>query len=169
MDFCRKLLRKLLETQKQVAREAPAGDAPILIHEVELHEIRRLWRTERGDWPDSVPRIVRETLGLDLDWVSEDAVAFTADDGELLDTICEANDVPTGLVMKLLDIERAAHGLKRRHSVHTRIEDAFRFEWRELDTIVAERRQKLGMDANGQLILDADETELSFDAEEDDA
>ncbi len=169
MDFCRKLLRKLLETQKQVAREAPAGDAPILIHEVELHEIRRLWRTERGDWPDSVPRIVRETLGLDLDWVSEDAVAFTADDGELLDTICEANDVPTGLVMKLLDIERAAHGLKRRHAVHTRIEDAFRFEWRELDTIVAERRQKLGMDANGQLILDADETELSFDAEEDDA
>ena len=105
------------------AREAPAGEAPILIHEAELHEIRRLWRTERGDWPDSVPRIVREVLGRDLDWVAEDAVAFTADDGALLDAVCADHDVPTELVVKLLDIERAAHGLKRRHAVHTRIEE----------------------------------------------
>jgi DNA sulfur modification protein DndC len=148
MDFRRKLLRGLLETQQQVAREAPAGDAPILIHEAELHEIRRLWRSERGDWEDSVPRIVRETLGRDPgfvepDWVSEDAVAFTAEDGELLEAICGENDVPIELVMRLLDIERASHGLKRRHAVHTRIEDAFKLEWRDLDTLVAERRQEL--------------------------
>lgn len=169
LDFCRNLLRKLLETQKQVAREAPTGDAPILIHEAELHEIRRLWRTERGDWPDSVPRIVRETLGLDLDWVSEDAVAFTADDGELLDAICTANDVPTGLVMKLLDIERAAHGLKRRHAVHTRIEDAFRLEWRDLDTLVTERRQKLGISGDGPASHEPEEVEIPFDLEGDEA
>ena len=169
LEFCRTLLRRLLETQKQVAREAPAGDAPILIHEAELHEIRRLWRTERGDWPDSVPRIVRETLGLEPDWVSEDAVAFTADDGELLDGICAANDVPIGLVMKLLDIERASHGLKRRHAVHTRIEDAFRFEWRDLDTLVTERRQKLGISTGQADALKADEAAPPFDGEEDDA
>ena len=168
MDFCRTLLRRLLETQKQVAREAPTGEAPILIHEAELHEIRRLWRTERGDWPDSVPRIVRETLGLELDWVSEDAVAFTADDGELLDAICADNDVPTGLVMKLLDIERASHGLKRRHAVHTRIEDAFRLEWRDLDILVAERRQELGIGDEGG-IEELDEAELPFDGEGDEA
>jgi DNA sulfur modification protein DndC len=148
MDFRRKLLRELLETQQQVAKEAPAGDAPILIHEAELHEIRRLWRSERGDWEDSVPRIVRETLGRDPgfvepEWVSEDAVAFTAGDGELLEAICGENDVPLELVMRLLDIERASHGLKRRHAVHTRIEDAFKLEWRDLDTLVAERRREL--------------------------
>lgn len=147
LDFCRTLLRRLLETQVEVAREAPIGEAPVLIHEAELHEIRRIWRTERGDWPDSVPRIVRDTLGKDLDWVAEDAVAFTADDGELLDAVCAENGVPTELVMRLLDIERASHGLKRRHSVHTRIEEAFRLEWRDIGAIVDERRASLGLTA----------------------
>jgi DNA sulfur modification protein DndC len=144
LEFCKELLRKLLETQKQVMREAPHDEAPILIHEAELHEIRRLWRTERGDWADTVPRLVRDVLGRDdLDWVAEDTVAFNSDDGELLDQICAENDVPTALVMKLLDIERASHGLKRRHAVHTRIEDAFGLEWRDVDVLVDERRREL--------------------------
>lgn len=146
LDFCRTLLKRLLQTQIDVAREAPAEEAPILIHEAELHEIRRIWRTERGDWPDSVPRIVREVLDRDLDWIAEDAVAFTADDGELLDAICAENEVPTELVVKLLDIERAAHGLKRRHAVHTRIEDAFRQDWRDLDTVLKDRRNHISGD-----------------------
>lgn len=173
MEFRRELLQGLLETQRQVADEAPAGEAPILIHEAELHEIRRLWRTEDGDWADSVPRIVRETLGRDRDfvepdWVSEDAVAFTADDGELLQAICGENNVPTELVMRLLDIERGSHGLKRRHAVHTRIEDAFKLEWRDLDVLVAERRMHIGAPvsaANADAI--DDELELPFDGEED--
>lgn len=152
LEFCKTLLRKLLETQVEVAKEAPVGEAPILIHEAELHEIRRLWRTERGDWPDTVPRLVRDVLGRDLDWVAEDSVAFTADDGELLEEICGEHDVPTELVIKLLDIERASHGLKRRHAVHTRIEDAFRVEWRDLDTLVAERRDALGGSADGPIM-----------------
>jgi DNA sulfur modification protein DndC len=48
--------------------------------------------------------------------------------------------VPTELVVRLLDVERAAHGLKRRHAVHTKIEDLFRQEWRGIDVVVAERR-----------------------------
>jgi DNA sulfur modification protein DndC len=173
MEFRRELLKGLLETQRQVADEAPAGEAPILIHEAELHEIRRLWRTERGDWQDSVPRIVRETLGKDAgfvepDWVVEDSVAFTAEDGELLGSICADNDVPLELVMKLLDVERASHGLKRRHAVHTRIEEAFKLDWREIDLVVAERREKLGIGAPSvaEAAID-DDAELPFDAEED--
>ncbi|WP_036259481.1 DNA phosphorothioation system sulfurtransferase DndC [Mesorhizobium sp. WSM3224] len=163
MEFCRTLLRRLLETQKEVAREAPAGEAPILIHENELHEIRRLWRTERGDWADTVPRIVRETLGRDdIEWVTEDSVAFTADDGELLASVCADNEVPPELVMKLLDIERASHGLKRRHAVHTRIEDAFRLEWRDLEVLVAERRRTLGLE-DGSVLAVVDDLELPFD------
>ncbi len=143
MEFCRELLSKLLETQKEVARDAPIGEAPILIQEAELHEIRRLWRTERGDWADSVPRIVREALGKDLEWVEEDAVSFSGDDGELLAEICGEHDVPTDLVLRLLDVERASHGLKRRHAVHTRIEEVFNLEWRDLDVLINERREEL--------------------------
>lgn len=148
LEFCKELLRKLLETQKAVARDAPLGEAPILIHEAELHEIRRLWRTERGDWADTVPRLVREVLRTEIEWVSEDAVAFNENDGELLDRICAEHEVPTALVMKLLDIERASHGLKRRHAVHTRIEDAFRMEWRDVDLLVDERRRQLALAAD---------------------
>lgn len=174
MEFRRELLKGLLETQRQVADEAPAGEAPILIHEAELHEIRRLWRTERGDWQDSVPRIVREVLGKDREfvepeWVSEDAVAFTAEDGELLASICDDNEVPVELVMRLLDIERASHGLKRRHAVHTRIEEAFKLEWRDLDTLVAERRVRLGIEnaASTSQGPTPEDLELPFDSEED--
>lgn len=165
LDFCRELLRRLLETQKEVAADAPPGEAPILIHESELHEIRRLWRTERGDWPDSVPRIVRDVLGRDYEWVAEDTVAFTADDGELLDAICREHEIPTELVVKLLDIERSAHGLKRRHAVHTRIEDAFRLEWRDLETLLAERRRAIGVGSRLEPVVVPDDGELPFDGE----
>lgn len=157
MDFCRELLSGLLKTQKEVAADAPLGEAPILIHEAELHEIRRLWRTERGDWPDSVPRIVREVVGRDYDWVAEDTVAFTQDDNELLDTLCAELDVPTDLVVKLLDVERASHGLKRRHAVHTRIEDTFRLEWRDLETLVEERRRAIGISGGDTAVVDDEE------------
>ena len=140
VDFCKELLRRLLATQIKVQRTAPPGEATLLIHDAELHEIRRIWRIERGDWADSVPLIVRETLGHDLNWVIEDAVSFTVDDDCLLNEVCDSHDVPTDLVVRLLDIERSAHGLKRRHAVHTRIEEVFRQEWRDIDTVIAERR-----------------------------
>ncbi|THD34467.1 MAG: DNA phosphorothioation system sulfurtransferase DndC [Sphingomonas sp.] len=159
MAHCRQMLRQLLVTQKEIKASAPEGENTTLITEAELHEIRRLWRTERGDWEDSVPRIVREVLGKELAWVSEDAVAFTADDGELLDQVCAENGVPTELVVRLLDVERASHGLKRRHGVHTGIENTFRREWRDIDEIIAERRALLG--DSGQDVDDAvDEAEL---------
>jgi DNA sulfur modification protein DndC len=139
LDFCKTLLRRLLETQLRVQREAPPGDETLLVHDAELHEIRRIWRAERGDWADSVPQIVREVLQRELNWVAEDSVMFTSDDGQLLDTICSKHEVPTELVIKLLDVERAAHGLKRRHAVHTRIEDLLRQEWRGLDAVLVER------------------------------
>lgn len=160
LAFCKTLLRRLLEVQVRIQKEAPFGEAPLLILDSELHEIRRLWRSERGDWEDSVPAIVRDVLGRDIDWVIEDAAAFTTEDGALLDEVCKAHHVPTDLVVKLVDIERAAHGLKRRHAVHTRIEDALRQEWRDVDTLVAERRRVLGIEAD--LIDDAD-LELDLD------
>lgn len=143
LAFCKELLGRLLETQEEVARNAPVGEKPILIHEAELHEIRRLWRVDRGDWEDSVPAIVRRVLDKELDWVSDDTVAYTADDGILLDALCREHDVPTDLVVQLLDIERSAHGLKRRHAVHTRIEEALAQEWRAIEAVVAERRERM--------------------------
>jgi DNA sulfur modification protein DndC len=168
LEFCKELLRKLLQTQLRIQREAPPGEAPILIHDSELFEIRKLWRSERGDWADSVPQIVHEVLGRDFDWVAEDAVSYTAEDANLLSEVCAEHGVPPELVTGLLDIERSSHGLKRRHAVHTRIEELFRQEWRDLDTLVALRRSEL---ANRQLaIVDVNEQERDeFSIEDNDA
>jgi DNA sulfur modification protein DndC len=146
LDFCRTLLRRLLEAQKAAVSQAPPGEALHLIHDAELQEIRRIWRVERGDWEDSVPRIVREVLGHDLEWVQDDQVAFTGDDGRLLAAACAAHGVPVEMVARLVDVERSAVGLKRRHAVHTRIEEVLAQEWRDVETVRAERRTLLGVD-----------------------
>ena len=163
LDFCRELLERLLETQVEVQRNAPPGEDTLLIHDAELHEIRRIWRSERGDWADSVPGIVRKVLGHDLDWVAEDEVAMTAEDGRLLDDVCAEHSVPTDLVVRLLDVERAAHGLKRRHAVHTRIEDVFKREWRDIDAIVAERRAGMAVDVGAGATVAAAEADEEAD------
>lgn len=143
LEFCKQLLERLLRTQVEVQRQAPPGEDTLLIHDAELHEIRRIWRLERGDWADSVPAIVGSALGRDLGWVADDAVALTASDASLLEEVCAEHGVPAELVVRLIDVEREAHGLKRRHAVHTRIEELFRREWRHMDVLVAERRRML--------------------------
>lgn len=165
LSFCKTLLRRLLETQVRVQREAPPGDETLLVHDAELHEIRRIWRAERGDWADSVPTIVREVLGRDLNWIAEDAISFSAEDGRLLEEVCAERNVPPELLVKLLDIERAAHGLKRRHAVHTRIEDLFRQEWRSLETLLALRTA--GRDDGDEAAINEDDPPL-FDRAEGD-
>ncbi|MEX7655711.1 hypothetical protein, partial [Pseudomonas aeruginosa] len=110
----KELLTKLLEIQKQVQAEAPIGEAPVLIHPAELHEIRRLWRSENGDWTDSVPQIVKNILGVELDWELEDSVLYNTQDFSLLDSICKKHEIPTELMVKLIGVEKASHGLKRR-------------------------------------------------------
>ncbi|WP_082482857.1 DNA phosphorothioation system sulfurtransferase DndC [Methylobacterium sp. Leaf123] len=143
LDFCKNLLERLLRTQLELQAAAPPGEETVLIHDAELHEIRRLWRTERGDWADSVPSIVTRVLGRGLEWVAEDEVALGAEAGALLEEVCGEHGVPVDLVMQLLDVERASHGLKRRTAVHARIEEVFRREWRPLDEVVEERRRNL--------------------------
>lgn len=166
LDFCKTLLRRLLETQLEVQKNAPPGEETQLVHEAELHEIRRIWRAERGDWVDTVPGIVREVLGRDLSWVVEDNVSFTHEDAALLDAVCQTNNVPTELVVKLLDVERAAHGLKRRHAVHTRIEDLFGQEWRDVDAVVAARRLELEKAGKAVVSISAvDENQITLPLE----
>ncbi len=65
--------------------------------------------------------------------------------------------MPTELVMRLLDIERSSHGLKRRHAVHTRIEETFKLEWRDREAVVAERRARMGDRVSVAVIDDDDE------------
>lgn len=128
LEFCKTLLRKLLEAQKAISSH-PVGARMELVTTEELHEIRRLWRTERRDWEDSVPRIVREVTGRDLNWVYDDRSPFSGDDAEALRKICEEHQVPDELVSKLLDAERDTDGMSRRHGIFLKIDHLLKSRW----------------------------------------
>lgn len=166
LEFCRELLEKLLRTQLEVQKEAPPGESTQIIHEAELHAIRQIWRQERGDWQDSVPSIVRNVLGIDLNWVSDDAATFTLEDGALLDEICRQEGVPTELVVRLLDLQRTTQGLKRRHAIHTRIEDVMARDWRSMEEILADRREALAAEGVELGVEDDDALALEDSVEE---
>ena len=137
LEFCKELLRKLLETQQQVRQEGPDPDIE-LITPAELEEIRKIWRTERQDWEDSVPQIYQEVIGAGLNWTTDDLGTFTASDKAILEELCNDAGIPVELVAKLLDTERQFYGMNRRASIYDRINAIFREDWRSEETVLAE-------------------------------
>jgi DNA sulfur modification protein DndC len=134
LAFRQKLLRRLLEVQKQVRTEGPNPDEELIGHE-ELHIIRQIWRSEEQDWEDSLPRIYREVTGEDLDWVVDEQPGFSAEERELLDATCRRHDIPAAMVARLLDVEREVHGMSRRSSIHQRIASVIDEDWRSEEEI----------------------------------
>jgi len=137
LDRRREILRKLLDAQQRVRQTGP--DPRIkLISDAELHEIRRLWRSQEGDWEDSVPRMYRDVVGGDLDWVEEDAAASSGLEHQLLEDACVQHKVPAGLLRELIDVERDVQGLGRRSGIHGRIERILAKDWRNADEVLKE-------------------------------
>ena len=133
LDFCKKLLKKLLETQEQVRKEGPDPNIKLITDE-ELEEIRKIWKTERQDWEDAVPQIYSDVVG-ERKWIADDTTAFTASDKELLSKICDKNGVPVTLVAKLLDTERQMDGMSRRAGIQSRIDEIFHEDWRSEEEV----------------------------------
>ncbi len=129
IEMRKDLLKRLLETQKAVCQRGPNPDERLITKE-ELEEIRRIWRAEAQDWDDAVPRIYRDVMGNDLDWITYEQPVFSPEERATLDAICERNNVPPGLVAKLLDLERQLNGMTRRASVYQQISAAFDEDWR---------------------------------------
>ena len=137
-EFCKDLLRKLLETKKEVNESIPEGEEMDLIREEELREIRSLWREERADWEDSVPMIYNEVMDDDLDWVQDDLGSLGEMEANILEMVCEEHDVPAELVKRLLDTEFQHHGMKRRASIYSEVDKVLKEDWRGMEEIVAE-------------------------------
>lgn len=137
LEFCKQLLGMVLKAQVEVRSKGPDPGMQ-LISSDELQEVRRIWRTERGDWEDSVPRIYQETTGENLAW-SKDDVAFSSKEKSLLLEVCEKHVVPIRLVMKLLDAELQTQGMSRRSSVYGKIDRVFSEEWRSEEELMGAR------------------------------
>ncbi|SFK22999.1 DNA phosphorothioation system sulfurtransferase DndC [Celeribacter neptunius] len=142
-DYRKEILRKLLEAQKLVNEKAPPGEKTALIQDEELREIRRLWRSEQGDWGDAVSEIVKETTGRELPVDGSDSYEFQARDAEVLADVCNTHELPPRLLAQLLEAERSVRGLKRRTLIHRKIAGILEKEWREEGEVLDERKERL--------------------------
>ena len=58
-EFRQELLRRLLRAQARVRKLGPDPQMTLILPE-ELHAIRRIWRSEEGDWADVLPQIYEQ-------------------------------------------------------------------------------------------------------------
>lgn len=138
LEFCQEVLRRLLRAERRSRELAPKGQEVWLIHENELLEIRRIWRYERHDWQDSLPRIYEEETGELLDLADDDQAGLGADDEALLAELAAKHGLPLGLVKRLIDTERDLQGLKRRARIMDQLGAVLTQEWRSEADVVAE-------------------------------
>jgi len=135
LDFCKEILHKVLQAEQQVRKSGPDPNMQLIRRE-ELDEIRRIWRIERGDWEDSVPKIYKEVVGKDLSWTRDDIGPFQDSELPLLEEICKDKNLPPMLVIKLISAELSAQGMSRRSSIYSKIETILREEWRSEEEIL---------------------------------
>ena len=136
LDFCKELLKRLLEVEAYVRGHGPDPNLCLISLE-ELHEIRGIWRKERGDWQDSVPKIYNQVTGQTMEFAPDDLGSFRGEDLEVLQRICEREGLPTRLVSKLLDVEFQLQGMTRRSSIFNRLDAVLSEEWRTEEEIIA--------------------------------
>ena len=127
-------LRELLSIEKEINE---SGESVELITRPELHIIRREWLRDPNepDWEDSLPRIYREVYGKDLNWVEDDAGAFTRADSQILENLSSLYGVPAALIRKLLEAELQVSGLGNRRGILNKLESILQRDWEELEDI----------------------------------
>ncbi|PHQ26082.1 DNA phosphorothioation system sulfurtransferase DndC [Marinobacter guineae] len=127
-------LRELLTIEKEINE---GGESIELITRPELHMIRREWLRDPNepDWEDSLPSIYREVYGEDLDWIEDDAGAFTRADSETLEKLSEKYGVPAALIRKMLEAELQVSGLGNRRGILNSLESILQRDWEDLEAI----------------------------------
>lgn len=142
LEFSKSFLEKLLVTQKKVQKNGPDPNMK-LISEDELHEIQRIWRMERGDWKNSVYEIYERIIGEKIAPLQEDLGGFGKVEQEILESVCQKNNVPQLLVSKLLNAEFDSQGMTRHSKIYGKLGKILSEEWREdLDEIFDDLRKE---------------------------
>lgn len=137
----KEFLTELLHMEKRIKEQ---GHDIELISRPELHKIRQEWLRDPNepDWEDALPAIYRSVYGDDLDWVENDAGAFTKADNETLEKLSAHYNVPSAMIRKLLEAELHVSGLGKRRGILQQLESILRQDWESL-TEVNERNEVL--------------------------
>lgn len=133
MKYRQSWLKELLQLEKTIRKD---GRDIELIGRDELQAIRQQWLKDPNepDWIDSLPRIFSEVYPDEqIDWVKNDAGAFTQPDAELLAELERTKGVPAALVMRLIDSELSFSGLSRRKGILDDLQRVLEQDWGELE------------------------------------
>lgn len=141
-EFRKKILHRLLEAQNAVRKNGPDPQIA-LIHDDEIHEIQRIWRTEHGDWKNTAYGIVQEVLGKSIAPVAEDLGAFGSIEQDELEAVCNLQGIPYELLARSIQVEFDHQGMARRQKVHSSLEKILAEEWRgDEDAVTAASDKK---------------------------
>jgi len=134
MKVRKKWLKKLLEIEKEIR---DSGRNIELIQKDELQQIRQMWLRDPNepDWADSLPAIYNSVYLEPLDWIENDAGAFTEPDALLLKEIEGEYGAPAEMLMKLIEIELSMTGLSQRKGILNKIETVLKQDWGSLEEI----------------------------------
>lgn len=134
MEYRQKWLKQLLEIEKNFKE---TGHEFKLFSIDELQAIRQEWLRDPNepDWVDSLPKIYSEVYDTEVEWIENDAGAFTEPDAKLLDELGQQHNVPAELIMKLIEIELSVSGLGKRKGVLDKISTILNKDWESLDEI----------------------------------
>lgn len=137
-------LRRVLDAQTWIRRNAPENVRNIeLITLPELHEIRRIWVTEKHELEDSLPRIFQETTGEDFPAEKLDAnLVFGAEEIEILRQICGDNQIHFELSRELLGIAQRFRTQSRRAGLYDALERALKRNFYDDETDAVDRAMR---------------------------
>jgi len=143
LKYRKKWLKELLEIERSINEK---GHVISLVKPEELQAIRQEWIRDPNepDWEDSLPKIYAEVYERKLDWVENDAGAFTDHDTELLRELSDAYGLPAALIMKLLEVELSVNGLGNRRGIMKKLGTVLNKDWDSLEEVKArhEKEQK---------------------------
>jgi DNA sulfur modification protein DndC len=127
-------LKELLTIEKHLK---DTGHDFQLIREEELHEIRQEWLRDPNepDWVDSLPKIYADVYGKSIEWINNDAGAFTELDASILQKLEAKHSIPSELIMKLVEVELSMSGLSKRTGILNNLENVLSKDWGSLEQI----------------------------------
>jgi len=147
-------LQRVLETQMELRRIGPPEFSEIeLISMPELQEIRRIWRFEKHEFDDAVPRLYYQATGVAFPVPADDGNLLRSEDWEILKDVCGEDPMFFELQSNLLDVEREFRGMARRAGIYEVLEDRLRacqFESEESAINSMREAEELHKDADRQ-------------------
>lgn len=137
-------LARVLSAQEQIRGHGPPEVSELeLISLEELHEIRRIWVTEKHEFEDLLPAIYEECTGRGFPGSRLDEhLPLGREEVQLLAELCGEDRVHFALVRELLDVERRHRVKARRRGLFEELERAIRRGFYEGEEDALERALK---------------------------